>query len=117
MPLSTIIRQFNTDVPFKMEVYFDKQKDTYVLSFTSMRDSVRHGEEHAYTTFEEAQDRFISNCRYYHVPVPVKQTEEEFLGIHKGTLYPASLSYRASFAARSFNYLTAKSQEVNNARR
>ena len=90
MPLSTTINQPGTGVPYCMELYFDIPKDTFVLSFASMRPGINHQEERNCKTWTEAFSRFTANCRWYGIPEPAYISEEEFLGVPRGTLYPSN---------------------------
>lgn len=87
--LNTEIRQFNTDYLFRMQVIYDTRSDRWILSFACMHPGHNRGEEHACKSFMDALERFNKNCRYYGVPEQYC-TEEQFLGLKKGTLYPSA---------------------------
>lgn len=87
--MHAVIKQFGTDYPYKMEVFYHPKKGLYILSFACMKHGINKGEEHACSSFEDALRRFNSNCRYYGIPEQYL-TEEEFLGLKNGTLYPIS---------------------------
>lgn len=87
MPVSTIIHQFNTDRPYKMEVFYNTISEKWILSFTSMDPRFLHETETVCKSFGEVMEKYRSNCRYYGVPEPARITEEEFLGLPVGLLY------------------------------
>ena len=86
--METIINSRGRD--YRMSVIFDKKKGTYALQFNSLSNNT--GAYVPGLSFMEARERFINNCRFYgisqdvidHVPF----TEEQFLGITPGLLYP-----------------------------
>lgn len=87
MAVSTIIHQFNTDRPYKMEVLCNLLCGEYILSFTSMDPRVCHSQEVTCKSFGEVMEKYRANCRYYNVPEPSRITEEEFLGVDPGFLF------------------------------
>lgn len=87
--LNTEIRQFNTNYLFRMQVVYNTKSDCWVLSFASMCPRHSREEEHICKSFMDALERFNKNCRYYGVPEQYC-TEEQFLGLKKGTLYPSA---------------------------
>lgn len=87
MPVSTIIRQFSTDRPYRMEVFYNTNSGKWILSFTSMDSRHIHEVETVCESFGEVMGKYRSNCRYYGVPEPSRITEEEFLGLPAGFLY------------------------------
>lgn len=88
MPLSATIRQDITDNKFNMRLIFDWDKMTYAVQFNSMSLSVNRSEEKRFTSFEDAFRCFKYNCMWYGVPTPADVTEEEFLGVPEGFLFP-----------------------------
>lgn len=93
MPLSAVIRQGNTDIPYHMQVVYNKNNGRWILQFSCMVPNHVYGEEHAVTSFAEALRRFNSNCRYYGLPEQYC-TEEEFLGVKEGVLFPRTRKSR-----------------------
>ena len=87
MPVSTIIRQFESDRPYRMEVFYNTNSGKWILSFTSMDPRFIHEAETTCKSFGEVMEKYRSNCRYYGVPEPARITEEEFLGLPAGFLY------------------------------
>lgn len=87
--LNTTIKQSRTDYLYRMKVYYNSNTGSWVLAFTCMQPGHSGGEEHGYSTFKEALKHFNSNCRFYGVPEQ-HCTEEEFLGLPAGTLYPVN---------------------------
>ena len=73
---------------YRMSIIFDKTTQTYFLVFSSTKDN--HGEQYTCASYADAVKRFYDNCRFYGVrEVPrVPLTEEEFLGIKPGQLWP-----------------------------
>lgn len=86
--METIINNRGRD--YRMAVVFVKKTGTYTLQFASLSNNT--GADVPNLSFMEARERFINNCRFYgvaqniidHVPF----TEEQFLGITPGLLYP-----------------------------
>lgn len=87
MAVSTIIHQFKSDRPYKMEVFYNTVSGRWILSFTSMDPRYIHEAETVCKSFGEVMEKYRSNCRYYGVPEPARITEEEFLGLPVGLLY------------------------------
>lgn len=87
MPVSTIIHQFSTDCPYRMEVFYNTVSKKWVLSFTSMDPRHIHETETVCESFDAVMEKYRSNCRYYGIPEPARITEEEFLGLPTGFLY------------------------------
>lgn len=74
-------------VDYRMSIIFDKSTQTYLLVFSSMHDN--KGEQYTCASYADAVKRFINNCRWYGMRGdPVILTEEEFLGIEPGALWP-----------------------------
>ena len=75
---------------YRMSVIFVRKQGTYTLQFNSL--SNNQGQETTGLSFMEARERFINNYRFYtgrELPdVAVPFTEEQFLGITPGLLYP-----------------------------
>lgn len=88
MPLSTTIRQDKTDIPFNMQLVFDRERNRYVVQFNSMSRLTDHSEEKSFSSFGAALTCYVNNCVYHHVPAPARITEEEFLGVPEGFLFP-----------------------------
>lgn len=83
--MNTIISKNGHD--YRMSIIFDKSTQTYLLVFSSMRDN--HGEQYTCKSYADAVNRFINNCRWYGLRGdPVILTEEQFLGIEPGALWP-----------------------------
>lgn len=85
--METIITHANRD--YRMAVVYNKQRDQYVLQFTSLSDD--RGSEHGCRSFSDARNRFMRNVRFYHGTMDVSGvplTEEQFLGITPGLLGP-----------------------------
>ena len=87
MAVSTIIRQFESNRPYRMEVFYNTLSGKWVLSFTSMDPRHIHETETVCESFGAVMEKYRSNCRYYGVPEPARITEEEFLGLPTGFLY------------------------------
>lgn len=90
MPISTTIHQFNTDDPYRMEIIYDRTDNSWYLRFTCLVPYSYKEEIRKCSSFSDAVRRFNSNCRYYHVPEITPCTEEEFLGVPTGTIFPAA---------------------------
>lgn len=73
---------------YRMSIIYDKTTHTYALVFSSMRDN--HGEQNTCASYADAVKRFYDNCRWYglHEVPRVPLTEEEFLGVAPGQLWP-----------------------------
>lgn len=86
--MNTIISKGTNE--YRMSIIFDKTTQTYYLVFSSTKDN--HGEQYTCSSYADAVKRFYDNCRFYGVrKVPrVPLTEEEFLGIKPGQLWPTS---------------------------
>ena len=85
--MNTIISKDNND--YRMSVIYDKTTNTYYLIFSSVKNN--HGQQYTCKSYSDAVKRFINNCRFYGVPTPrVPLTEEEFLGIEPGALWPTT---------------------------
>ena len=85
--METIITHANLD--YRMAVVYNKQRDQYVLQFTSLSDD--RGSEHGCRSFSDARNRFMRNVRFYHGTMDVSGvplTEEQFLGVTPGLLGP-----------------------------
>lgn len=73
---------------YRMSIIYDKTTNVYYLVFSSVKNN--HGEQYTCASYADAVKRFYDNCRFYglheipHVPL----TEEEFLGIQPGQLWP-----------------------------
>lgn len=85
--MNTIISKNGHD--YRMSIIFDKTTQTYYLVFSSTRDN--HGEQYACSCYSDAVKRFEQNCLFYGVrELPYMLTEEEFLGIKPGQVWPQS---------------------------
>ena len=85
--MNTIISKNGHD--YRMSIVFDKTTQSDLLVFSSMRDN--HGEQHTCTSYADAVQRFVNNCLWYGMKGdPVILTEEQFLGIEPGALWPQS---------------------------
>ena len=83
--MNTIISKNGHD--YRMSIIFDKTTQSYLLVFSSMRDN--HGEQYTCKSYADAVQRFINNCRWYGMKGdPVPPTEEQFLGVDPGVLWP-----------------------------
>ena len=83
--MNTIIAKNGHD--YRMSIIFDKTTQSYLLVFSSMRDN--HGEQYTCKSYADAVNRFVNNCRWYGMKGdPVILTEEQFLGVDPGTLWP-----------------------------
>lgn len=83
--MNTIISKNGHD--YRMSIIFDKSTQTYLLVFSSMRDN--HGEQYTCASYADAVNRFVNNCRFYGAEIPrVPLTEEQFLGLNPGALWP-----------------------------
>ena len=84
--MNTIISKNGHD--YRMSIVFDKTTQSYLLVFSSMRDN--HGEQHTCKSYADAVQRFVNNYRWYGMKGdPVILTEEQFLGVEPGALWPA----------------------------
>lgn len=77
-------------IDYRMSVVFIRKTGTYVLQFNSLSNNI--GYSYPCRDFEDARHRFISN---YHLRTghrldesTIPATEEEFLGVAPGLLYP-----------------------------
>lgn len=85
--MNTIISKNGHD--YRMSIIFDKTTQTYLLVFNSMRDN--RGEQYTCESYADAVERFVNNCRWYGMHgSPVVLSEEQFLGVEPGTLWPQS---------------------------
>lgn len=86
--MNTIISRNNNQ--YRMSIIYDKTVRSYILVFSSIKDN--KGEQYTCASYADAVKRFYDNCRFYGVRnVPrVPLTEEEFLGLNPGTLYPST---------------------------
>ena len=84
--MNTIISKGTNE--YRMSIIFDKTTQTYFLVFSSTKDN--HGEQYTCSSYSDAVKKFYDNCRFYGVrEVPrVPLTEEEFLGVKPGQLWP-----------------------------
>lgn len=74
---------------YRMSIIFDKTTQTYLLVFSSMRDN--KGEQYTCASYADAVKRFTANCRFYGIRGDiVTLTEEEFLGVTPGALWPTA---------------------------
>lgn len=74
---------------YRMSIIYDKTTQTYFLVFSSVKDN--HGEQYACTSYGDAVNRFTNNCRFYGAKLPYHMlTEEEFLGVKPGQVWPQS---------------------------
>ena len=86
--MNAIINKGNDQ--YRMSIIYDKTTHVYILIFSSVKDN--KGEQYTCASYADAVKRFYDNCRFYGVrKVPrVPLTEEEFLGLNPGTLYPST---------------------------
>lgn len=83
--MNTIISKNGTE--YRMSIIFDKTTQSYLLVFSSLKDN--KGEQYTCASYADAVKRFVNNCRFYGLRgEPVVLTEEEFLGIEPGALWP-----------------------------
>lgn len=83
--MNTIISKNGVD--YRMSIIFDKSTQTYLLVFSSLRDN--HGEQYTCESYADAVKRFVNNCRWYGLHGdPVLLTEEQFLGVNPGAIWP-----------------------------
>lgn len=86
--MTALIKTFDKGIPYEMELVRDTEKDKYVVQFTS-RDTRAPGiERHEFTQYSDAWNCFARNMHYYNDVVPAPVSEEQFLGLPKGFLYP-----------------------------
>lgn len=85
-------------INYRMSVVLIRKTGTYVLQFNSLTNNL--GYSYPCRSFEEARRKFISN---YHLrtgrrldETTIPATEEEFLGVAPGLLYPQRRSSAAS---------------------
>lgn len=85
--MNTIISKNGHD--YRMLIIFDKSTQTYLLVFSSLHDN--KGEQYTCESYADAVKRFVNNCRFYGIRGDiVTLTEEEFLGIEPGQLWPTT---------------------------
>lgn len=93
--METIITNRGRD--YRMAVVFVKKTGTYTLQFASLSNNT--GAEVPGLSFMEARERFVNNCRFYGIRQDVIDrvpfTEEQFLGIEPGLLYPKRIRKEA----------------------
>lgn len=88
--MNTIISKNGHD--YRMSIIFDKTTQTYLLVFNSMHDN--KGEQYICKSYADAVERFVNNCRWYGMRgSPVILSEEQFLGVEPGTLWPKEAAY------------------------
>jgi hypothetical protein len=86
--MTALIKTFDKGIPYEMELVRDTEKDKYVVQFTS-RDARAPGlERHEFNQYCDAWNCFARNMHYYNDVVPAPISEEQFLGLPKGFLYP-----------------------------
>ena len=84
-------------IQYRMSVALIRKTGTYVLQFNSLSNNL--GYTYPCRNFEDARHRFVSN---YHLRTghrldesTIPATEEQFLGIAPGLLYPQRLKKEA----------------------
>ena len=83
--MQTTIKTFD-NVPYTMSL--ERVDGEYVLMFTCQRIFFTpQTETHRFDNFEDAFQHYSNNMRYYNNVRPEPLTEEQFLGLKKGTLY------------------------------
>lgn len=84
--MTTIVSKGNND--YRMSIIYDKTTNTYYLVFSSIKNN--HGDQYACSSYMNAVERFLNNCRFYGAAVPLHiPIEQEFLGIPDG-VWPQS---------------------------
>ena len=86
--MTALIKTFDKGIPYEMELVRDTEKDKYVVQFTSCDTRVSNYERHEFDQYCDAWDCFARNMHYYNDVVPAPVSEEQFLGLPKGFLYP-----------------------------
>lgn len=89
--MQTIITHRNTD--YRMSVVYDKSSSLYALQFSALKSNA--GQTVTSPQYSVIVDKFVKNCLFYGVGVPVIESEEQFLGLDKGTLYGGGAVCRA----------------------
>ena len=97
--MHAMIRDDN-NLEYSMDVLYNTGNNTFELRFSGTRvpGSFETPVSHSIicSSYKEAVRRFVSNCRYYHVPEEVYSNvpscEEEFFGLKKNTLYPDTIT-------------------------
>ena len=85
--METIISKGNND--YRMSIIFDKSTSTYYLVFSSVKNN--HGQQYTCSSYGNAVQRFLDNCRWYGAKIPAHiPTEPEFLGI-PDKVFPQSM--------------------------
>ena len=83
--MNTILNIHGTD--YRMSIIFDKTTQTYILVFSSTRDN--HGAQYTCSSYADAVRRFEQNRLFYGDRTPIHiLSEEEFLGVKPGQLWP-----------------------------
>lgn len=83
--MQTTITTFR-GVPYTMSL--ERVDGEYVLTFACQRlFSTPQIEQHSFEQFDDAFHHYAANCHYYNNVRPKPLTEEQFLGLKKGTLY------------------------------
>ena len=83
--MQTTITTFH-GVPYTMSL--ERVDGEYVLMFTCQRIlSTPQTETRHFSDFDTAFQHYSNNCHYYNNVRPEPLTEEQFLGLKRGTLY------------------------------
>jgi hypothetical protein len=86
--MTALIKTFDKGIPYEMELVRDTEKGKYVVQFTSCDARAPGIERHEFDQYSDAWNCFARNMHYYNDVVPVPVSEEQFLGLPKGFLYP-----------------------------
>jgi hypothetical protein len=65
----------------------ERKEGKYVLTFTSQHRLFPRTEVHVFEDYTTAMEHYANNCHYYNNVRPEPLTEEQFLGLKRGTLY------------------------------
>lgn len=83
--MNTIITKGTQE--YRMSIIYDKTTHCYILVFSSVKNN--HGEQYTCSSYSDAVTRFEQNRRFYGDRTPIHiPTEEEFLGVEPGQLWP-----------------------------
>ena len=84
--MQTTITTFD-GVKYTMSLERDVENNVYIFQFTSQHRFINRVETHRFEDYTTAWEHYASNMHYYNNVRLAPLTEEEFLGLPRGTLY------------------------------
>lgn len=84
--MQTTITTFD-GVKYTMSLERDTENHEYVLTFASQHRFVNRTEVHRFKEYTTAWEHYVNNYHYYNNIRLEPLTEEQFLGLPRGTLY------------------------------